>query len=223
MSDPCGVAAICEASSHRPVCRCPEGWGGNPHVQCFDCKFLSAFNTLFANCSHICPNFVDECRVDRDCPLTKACVANECIDPCRDIRCGSRAECKVNSHRATCYCPAGLQGNPLVSCTEVGCRASSECADNEKCQNRECQRLCTSSPCAAGASCTARNHQEICTCDPPLQGDGFSYCFTPERKMNFTQKLRISSKSKGLFLFLQLLLMSQSVKSTETVAPSLHA
>ena len=129
-------------------------------------------------------NHSDECRVDRDCPLSKACVANECIDPCKDIRCGTRAECKVNSHRATCFCPAGLQGNPLVACTEVGCRASSECADNEKCQNRECKRLCQSPTCANGAICSARNHQEICTCDPPLQGDGYSYCYKPQRKTN---------------------------------------
>ena len=36
--DPCGREAICETSNHRPVCKCPEGWGGNPHDQCFQCK-----------------------------------------------------------------------------------------------------------------------------------------------------------------------------------------
>ena len=76
-----------------------------------------------------------------------------------------------------------MQGNPLVSCLEVGCSSSSECASNEKCDyltpsssRKECQPLCRRNPCAAGASCTANNHREICTCDHPLQGDGYISC-----------------------------------------------
>ena len=38
LSDLCGQGAICETSAHRPVCRCPEGWGGVPTTQCFQCK-----------------------------------------------------------------------------------------------------------------------------------------------------------------------------------------
>ena len=45
--DPCGREAICETSNHRPVCRCPEGWGGNPHDQCFQCKFSIQFQSFF--------------------------------------------------------------------------------------------------------------------------------------------------------------------------------
>ena len=39
LSDLCGQGAICETSAHRPVCRCPEGWGGLPTTQCFQCKY----------------------------------------------------------------------------------------------------------------------------------------------------------------------------------------
>ncbi len=34
---PCGRGAICQAIAHRPVCKCPSEWGGDPHVECFQC------------------------------------------------------------------------------------------------------------------------------------------------------------------------------------------
>ena len=48
LSDLCGQDAICEISAHRPVCRCPEGWGGVPTTQYFQ---YSMFN---ANASQCC-------------------------------------------------------------------------------------------------------------------------------------------------------------------------
>ena len=98
------------------------------------------------------------------------------------ILCGSRAECKAEYHKAVCFCPRGMQGNPLISCVEVGCTSNSDCSTNEKCDylltssKRDCQPLCTQNPCASGASCNAQNHREICTCDYPLQGDGYISC-----------------------------------------------
>ena len=41
ISEPCGGNALCQTSSHRPVCRCPNGWGGNPHEECFQCRLIS--------------------------------------------------------------------------------------------------------------------------------------------------------------------------------------
>ena len=114
-------------------------------------------------------------------------MATECIDPCDRIQCGSRAECRVEAHRAICFCPPGTQGNPLISCTEAGCSSNSDCASNEKCDyfttsssTKECQPLCVDDPCAPRASCTAQNHREICTCNYPLEGDGYVSCI--ERK-----------------------------------------
>ena len=135
--------------------------------------------------------FLDECQVNDDCPFNKECKQNECQDPCLSIICGRRAECKAESHRAICFCPPGLQGNPLISCSEVGCLSNSDCSDREICDylsrssaRKECVPLCRSNPCASGASCSAINHRESCTCNHRLQGDGYVSC--TERKPIFT-------------------------------------
>ena len=130
-----------------------------------------------------------ECRSNSDCPRNKACDLRkeECVDPCLTTICGTRAVCKVESHNPICQCERGLQGNPRVSCTEVGCRSNSDCSDREACkyvpgsrQQRECQPLCLQRPCAFGASCMAKDHREVCTCNPPLRGDGYLSCIERE-------------------------------------------
>lgn len=35
ITNPCGVAADCRTFDHRPICSCPDGWGGNPQLQCY--------------------------------------------------------------------------------------------------------------------------------------------------------------------------------------------
>ena len=189
-SQPCGRNAICETKGHIPICRCPPNTAGNPHEECFTCKLFAIF---FPICrSHIKQpfQFLDECLVDNDCPLNKKCKNKNCVDPCRDIICGSNAECKAEFHKGVCYCPRGLQGNPLVACTEVGCRSNDDCRSSEACDflggsqtKKECQPLCTRNPCAKGASCTASNHRETCKCDYPLQGDGYSSCYESKIKL----------------------------------------
>lgn len=146
----------------------------------------SHIRLFLLNCSD---SFLDECLQNNDCPLTKACVSKECVDPCLNTVCGSRALCKVEYHTPICYCPPGLQGNERVGCVEVKCTTNDDCATNEKCdypkggQRKECIPLCTDARCVFGAICTAVNHKEECTCRPPLKGDGFVSC--TERKILF--------------------------------------
>ena len=126
--------------------------------------------------------FIVQCRTDQDCPLDKTCKNNECVDPCPFVICGSRAQCKPDQHRGLCICPSGMQGNPHVACTEVGCQSNEDCAFDEKCnyQTGDCNPLCINHDCARGARCEAQNHREVCTCNYPLQGDGYTVC--SERK-----------------------------------------
>ena len=126
--------------------------------------------------------------------MNKKCKNKNCVDPCRDVICGNQAECKAEFHKGVCYCPRGLQGNPLVACQEVGCKSNDDCRDSEACDyvsgsrnsgKKECQPLCTRNPCARGATCTAANHKETCKCDYPLQGDGYSTCYESKTKFTF--------------------------------------
>ena len=182
-NNPCGDRAVCEPMQHRAVCHCPPEWAGNPHIQCYQCRFTS----LLQNHSSLIyvENIADECKVNADCPLTKACVSQECVDPCLTTSCGTNAQCQVDFHTAKCVCRPGLQGNPYVKCLEVECRLDTDCGDRERCDRskQECVPLCVEDPCALGATCEARNHKEYCTCNPPLQGDGYVSC--TERKRGF--------------------------------------
>ena len=187
--DPCGKNAECQTTDHRPVCRCPSGWAGDPHYECFQCRFLGISLELRLYLTSIWI-FSDECQVNPDCPLDKACKNNECVNPCLTTICGTRALCEVDFHTAVCVCPLGLQGNPLVACFEAGCSSNNDCATNEICDyvpgtsftKKECQPLCAPGNCAQGADCEARDHREICTCRHPLIGDGYVSC--SERKFS---------------------------------------
>lgn len=139
----------------------------------FEGNFFITLHLLYS-----IPLLPDECLTNDDCPLSKACVSQECVDPCLRTSCGHRAECEVNYHTARCLCPQGLQGNPLVSCQAVGCQQDEDCDQKERCDfsSQQCIRLCQGQTCAQGAICDARNHKESCTCRPPLEGDGYVYC-----------------------------------------------
>ena len=160
-----------------------------------------------------------QCQRDEDCPFDKTCKSNECVDPCPLTICGSRAQCKPERHKGICVCPAGLQGNPYVSCTEVGCQSHEDCSYDEKCDfpspssgRRECVRLCITPSCAQGARCEAKNHKEICTCNYPLQGDGYISCLERKSPMGGVFRSRFL-KQLSFLLFAQLMnLMCQSAE-----------
>ena len=42
-SSPCGEKAQCLVKIHRAVCQCPPEWAGNPHQECFQCKWQNFF------------------------------------------------------------------------------------------------------------------------------------------------------------------------------------
>ena len=75
VNNPCAPQATCQTRAHHPVCTCPEGYGGDPYRQCYR----------------------PECRTDNDCPVNKACINENCLNPClnSDRPCGRGAECIV--------------------------------------------------------------------------------------------------------------------------------
>ncbi|KAK7075251.1 hypothetical protein SK128_022665 [Halocaridina rubra] len=155
----CGLKALCRTQQHRPICYCPEAWAGNPQIECFK----------------------PECTVDEECPMNKACINQNCVNPCTYLgpACGLNAKCRAVIHRAQCYCPVGMQGNPSIACVAVGCTSSYDCADDKACDrlNRVCIPVCETSTCGAQAECKAANHAAMCVCPPTFTGNPYLQCF----------------------------------------------
>lgn len=128
-----------------------------------------------------CFIFPAECKSDSECPFDKACINENCLDPCRNggtAQCGRGAECTIQSHHAQCTCPAGTQGNPLISCISVKCQYNEDCADHEACDrlNRVCRPVCDDDTCADSATCLGREHQAKCVCPPGMNGNPYVEC-----------------------------------------------
>ena len=105
VDNPCARTAECTVDGHRAQCKCPPGFTGDPYSQCV-------------------PIFDGECRADPDCPDNRACISNQCLDPCTvDSPCGKSAICEATSHRALCRCPSGWAGDPHTEC--YTCRLNS--------------------------------------------------------------------------------------------------
>jgi hypothetical protein len=119
-----------------------------------------------------------ECRNDDECPYDKACLNEKCLNPCISSRCGKGAECQPQQHRANCVCPAGTQGNPLVSCITGLCQYNEDCADHEACDrlNRVCRPVCDEQSCGTNAYCKGTRHQPSCFCRDGTAGNPYVSC-----------------------------------------------
>ncbi|KAG7155063.1 Neurogenic locus Notch protein-like 2, partial [Homarus americanus] len=157
--DPCGRDAFCRTQQHRPTCYCLDGWAGNPQIQCFK----------------------PECTKDEECLTNKACINQNCVDPCTysGPACGLQAQCRPILHHAQCFCPPGTQGDPTVACVIVGCRSNDDCSDDKACDhlNRVCVPVCEETTCAVKAQCHAANHAAMCVCPPPFTGNPYLQCY----------------------------------------------
>ena len=157
VDNPCAVNAICEAQNHASRCICPPGLVGNP----------------YENCESV------ECYVNRDCDTTKACIQNQCLDPCLlDNVCAPTAICRVINHDGSCTCPPGYIGDPMVLCTPkqepipelvVECEVDADCPSGRACINQKCVNPCYElNPCDATAVCsvvdTVPFRTMICSC-----------------------------------------------------------
>lgn len=57
------------------------------------------------------------CTSDKDCPLTTACIAATCQEPCLHRNpCVKNAVCVNSNHRAECSCNEGYHGNGFLYC-----------------------------------------------------------------------------------------------------------
>ncbi|VEN46223.1 unnamed protein product [Callosobruchus maculatus] len=180
----CGVAARCQVNNHNPICSCPPNYVGDPFVQCTkqvkpppppvspcvpspcgvnsECKAAGnrAVCTCLPGMFGAPPNCRPECLIDQDCPLTLACLANKCRDPCVGT-CGFNAQCNVVNHRPICSCLGGFEGDPFTECAPI--RAT----------ERTPASPCSPSPCGPNADCQERNGAGACLCRTGFMGDPY--------------------------------------------------
>lgn len=91
LPSPCGANSICKPQNDRALCYCQPGMFGAP------------------------PNCRPECIHNSDCPSNRACINENCQDPCIGS-CGSNTHCIVQNHRPQCQCMEGYTGDPYSGC-----------------------------------------------------------------------------------------------------------
>ncbi|OTF84222.1 hypothetical protein BLA29_008012, partial [Euroglyphus maynei] len=101
-SGACGRNAICLASSHVAVCSCPNGFIGDPNVEC---KEIPPECRSDDDCGmeRIClkQKCIVGCRMHGNCPMDKACVNGLCQSPCSiGGMCGVNTICRAERHEA---------------------------------------------------------------------------------------------------------------------------
>lgn len=135
---PCGVNTVCRTSGGVPICECIPGYSGRP---------------AGAGCH-------PECVISSDCPRTKSCVNNRCIDPCPDV-CGFGATCRTVNHSPICSCPDQTFGDPFAECRPVAVE-------------HEPANPCFPSPCNPNGYCQVINGNAICTYPECITNDDCS-------------------------------------------------
>lgn len=139
----CGQDARCDVINHIPVCSCPSGYTGDPFTHCRvaeEPKPVSQQNPCSpspcgpnSQCRNVdnhavcsCletyigspPSCRPECVVSSECPPSRACVNQKCVDPCPGS-CGINARCEVINHSPICSCPEKQTGDPFQACREL--------------------------------------------------------------------------------------------------------
>lgn len=137
----CGSNARCDVVNHIPMCSCPAGTTGDPFTRCRQdiphdvpsdpctpspcgphslCRVVNKHAVCSCQSNFIGspPSCRPECIVSAECPLTKACLNNKCLDPCPGT-CGQNARCQVVNHNPICSCREGYTGDPFSRCEQI--------------------------------------------------------------------------------------------------------
>lgn len=180
----CGENAYCSPQKHSAICRCFDGFEGDPVVGCQRVDFCSknvchptaiCLNKL-AGFECMCPTDknigspfeepgcrgANECpNGNSDCPPNAVCELNSkgtlmCQNPCeREDSCGMNAVCAVQNRQKICTCPEGFHGNPRDN--RRGCiRDLIGCHNENHCPaGMTCQLGKCRPQCASNQDCAA--------------------------------------------------------------------
>lgn len=158
---PCAPSAKCSVEQHQVQCTCPSGERGDPRLEC---RAIG-------------------CRSNDECPPERACINQQCQDPCQTDPCGVGAHCVTQAHNYTCSCPEGHKGQPSMACLPqiTACIADRDCGAGLVCVRGVCTNPCKETrPCAPNAECTVQETRPIksvtCFCPPGFTGDAQVQC-----------------------------------------------
>lgn len=165
---PCAPNADCFARNHAASCRCPPALPlGDPLVYCQKIKVIGE----------------PECRMDGDCPSGRACLRDQCREPCAELRpCAGSARCSVSDstpfRTLICRCPEGFIPDDQGACRPaqlppLSCSSDHDCSEREACINRMCRNPCD---CGDNAECFIKEHRPVCTCRAGYGGDPHRAC-----------------------------------------------
>lgn len=191
----CGLNARCAVINHNPICTCPAGQDGDPFVRCYEPVVIEEPKTPGNPCvpspcgpNSICqvkerrpvcscvanyignpPHCRPECTISSECPQTKACIREKCVDPCIG-KCGHNAKCFVINHTPGCTCDAGYEGDAFIGCSAIIIQEPID--------------PCNPSPCGDNSQCSIHNGAARCTCIPPYIGNPYAGGCRPECTIN---------------------------------------
>ncbi len=196
----CGRNAACVVEDRKAVCRCKNGFFGNPQDDKTGCLRI-------------------ECAKDSDCSDDKKCHQQRCKVACVvDNQCGLNTLCFSEQHTAVCKCQPGYDGDARAGCTPIdycsqkpcaagatcentrgsfkclcptgtvgepyneGCQQPVECTSNGDCPpsavcgrdlagKPKCVNACAGIQCGPNAECQPRDHKGFCVCRQGFEGD----------------------------------------------------
>lgn len=209
----CGINAQCRVYEHVAVCQCPPGYIGDAFYQCVKlperdekhnpcdpspcgpnvpCQIYNDNVAICDVCSSIDaihnPQCRPECLSNSECPFDKACLGQNCIDPCPGS-CGYNANCEVINHNPICRCDYGFIGDPFeqcvpqtkdegpVTCDNIMCGANTECGQRGKTFKCVCKKGFFGDPltacrpeCVISTDCPLQKACRQYKCENPCEG-----------------------------------------------------
>ncbi|CAL8109614.1 unnamed protein product [Orchesella dallaii] len=177
----CGKNAFCIVNGKQvAVCRCAEGFIGNPYVECKDKSLTTTSTTTEGfpspptttpSSSH--PNTY--CNSHKECPNDRACIQNSCQDPCTiQSICGPNSYCNETTHHIpVCKCKEGFTGDPYSS------------QEGQKCESPHCKP----NPCGENTVCNYVRAIISCSCKPGFSIHDDGVCHPNDNNKEFPDNI----------------------------------
>lgn len=162
----CGPNALCSVVEHQTICRCPDGFEGNPTPE------------------EGCVRYPITCLSTNECPSAHMCIANKCNLPCSDNnvcaigeRCHDNVCVKLCLGNSNCL-PGEICLNGIC---QQGCSVDSDCQNTQICIRNKCR--CSTGYIGSPHGCLDIDECEDHPCHPTakcLNSPGTYRCICPE-------------------------------------------